>query len=178
MAINLETLQVKAKQQLKDLDIELSKYKYFNDIEAKTKVKKTHIALGGASILFIMVFFNLAGGLITNTIGWLYPAYASFKAIETPGTADDKQWLTYWTVFGFVQTVEYFADVILYWFPFWYTFKVLFFLWLALPQFRGAEFLYSRFLRPVLLKAEPNIDTRLRNASSEASSVFSGAKQE
>jgi receptor expression-enhancing protein 5/6 len=73
MAINLESLQVKAKQQLKDLDIELSKYKFLNDIEAKTKVQKTHIALGGASILFIMVFFNLAGGLITNTIGWLYP---------------------------------------------------------------------------------------------------------
>ncbi|KAI8575029.1 hypothetical protein K450DRAFT_263668 [Umbelopsis ramanniana AG] len=178
MAINLETLQVKAKQQLKDLDVELSKYKYFNDIEAKTKVKKTHIALGGAAILFIMVFFNLAGGLITNTIGWLYPAYASFKAIESPGKADDTQWLTYWTVFGFVQTLEYFADVLLYWFPFWYTFKVLFFLWLALPQFRGAEFLYGRFLRPVLLKAQPDIDTRLRNASSEASSVFSGAKQE
>jgi receptor expression-enhancing protein 5/6 len=73
MAINLETLQVKAKQQLKDLDVELSKYKVLNDIEAKTKVKKTHIALGGAGILFIMVFFNLAGGLITNAIGWLYP---------------------------------------------------------------------------------------------------------
>jgi len=73
MAINLETLQVKANQQLKDLDIELSKYKFLNDIEAKTKVKKTHVALGFAAILFIMVFFNLAGGLITNTIGWLYP---------------------------------------------------------------------------------------------------------
>jgi receptor expression-enhancing protein 5/6 len=73
MAINLETLQVKAKQQLKDLDTELSKYKVFNDIEAKTKVQKTHIALGGAAIVFIMVFFNLAGSLITNLIGWLYP---------------------------------------------------------------------------------------------------------
>lgn len=73
MAINLETLQVKANQQLKDLDVELSKYKFLNDIEAKTKVKKTHVALGLAAVLFIMVFFNLAGGLITNTIGWLYP---------------------------------------------------------------------------------------------------------
>ncbi|KAH8556781.1 TB2/DP1, HVA22 family-domain-containing protein [Umbelopsis sp. PMI_123] len=178
MAINLESLQVKAKQQLKDLDIELSKYKFLNDIEAKTKVQKTHIALGGASILFIMVFFNLAGGLITNTIGWLYPAYASFKAIETPGKDDDTQWLTYWTVFGFVQTIEYFADILLYWFPFWYTFKVLLFLWLALPQFRGAEFLYNRFLRPVLIRAQPNIDSKLHNASAEVSSVFNGAKQD
>jgi receptor expression-enhancing protein 5/6 len=72
----------------------------------------------------------------TDVWSYFYLAYASFKAIETPGKADDTQWLTYWTVFGFVQTVEYFADILLYWFPFWYTFKVLFFLWLALPQFR------------------------------------------
>ncbi|GAB5591157.1 hypothetical protein Unana1_06057 [Umbelopsis nana] len=178
MAINLENLQAKAKQQLKDLDTELSKYKFFNDVEAKTKVQKTHVALGGAAVIFIMVFFNLAGQLITDIVGWLYPAYASFKAIETPGTADDKQWLTYWTVFGFIQTAEYFADFLLYWFPFWYTFKVIFFLWLSLPQFRGAEFLYSRFLRPVLLKGQPEIDAKLHSLSNQASSVISGAKQD
>jgi receptor expression-enhancing protein 5/6 len=63
-------------------------------------------------------------------------AYASFKAIESPGNSDDKQWLTYWTVIGFVQLLEYFSDVLLYWFPFYYLFKTLFVLYLALPQFR------------------------------------------
>lgn len=85
MAINLETLQAKAKQQLKDLDTELSKYKFFNDVEAKTKVQKTHVALGGAAIIFIMVFFNLAGQLITDIIGWLYPGtYVIYKVPPQP----------------------------------------------------------------------------------------------
>lgn len=63
-------------------------------------------------------------------------AYASFKAIESPGKEDDKQWLTYWTVIGFVQMIEYFSDILLYWFPFYYLFKTLLVLYLALPQFR------------------------------------------
>jgi receptor expression-enhancing protein 5/6 len=63
-------------------------------------------------------------------------AYASFKAIETKQKEDDTQWLTYWTVIGFVQMVEYFSDILLYWFPFYYLFKTLFVLWLALPRFR------------------------------------------
>lgn len=67
---------------------------------------------------------------------YVYVAYASFKAIESPGKEDDKQWLTYWTVIGFVQMGEYFSDILLYWFPFYYLFKTLFVLYLALPQFR------------------------------------------
>lgn len=67
---------------------------------------------------------------------FLFIAYASFKAIESPGKEDDKQWLTYWTVIGFVQMVEYFSDILLYWFPFYYLFKTLVVLYLALPQFR------------------------------------------
>jgi len=63
-------------------------------------------------------------------------AYASFKAIETADKADDKQWLTYWTVIGFLQMAEYFSDILLYWFPFYYLFKTLIVLYLALPQFR------------------------------------------
>lgn len=33
---------------------------------------------------------------VSNLIGWVLPAYLSVQAIESPGTDDDKQWLTYW----------------------------------------------------------------------------------
>jgi hypothetical protein len=33
---------------------------------------------------------------VSNLIGWALPAYLSVQAIESPGTDDDKQWLTYW----------------------------------------------------------------------------------
>jgi receptor expression-enhancing protein 5/6 len=39
--------------------------------------------------------FGLASP-VSNLIGWALPAYFSVHAIESPGTNDDKQWLTYW----------------------------------------------------------------------------------
>jgi receptor expression-enhancing protein 5/6 len=32
------------------------------------------------------------GNLLTNILGFVYPAYASFKAIETKETDDDTLW--------------------------------------------------------------------------------------
>ncbi|GAA5797393.1 TB2/DP1, HVA22 family-domain-containing protein [Helicostylum pulchrum] len=155
-----EGVQTKVKEVLARLDVELSQFKYAQEFERRTGVPKSYVALGAAGIAFLMIFFNLAGQLLTNGISWLYPAYASFKAIESPSKEDDKQWLTYWTVVGFVQMIEYFSDILLYWFPFYYLFKTLFILYLALPQFRGAELIYTRFLRVYLLGAQKDIDAQ------------------
>ena len=48
--------------------------------------------------------------LLANTVGFLYPAYCSIKALESSVKKDDTQWLTYWVVFAFFSVVEYFAD--------------------------------------------------------------------
>lgn len=65
--------------------------------------------------------------------------HCQFKAIETPSTADDRQWLTYWSIFGAVKMLEYFLNALLYWVPYWFLIKTIFFLWLALPQFRVGD---------------------------------------
>ena len=53
--------------------------------------------------------------LLANTVGFLYPAYCSIKALESSVKNDDTQWLTYWVVFAFFSVVEYFADFIAGW---------------------------------------------------------------
>lgn len=35
--------------------------------------------------------------------------------------------------------LEYFLNALLYWIPYWFVIKTLFFLWLALPQFRVGD---------------------------------------
>lgn len=127
-------------------------------LEKSTKVPKTYVVCGTAGVLVLLVFFNIMGNFITNVLGFLYPAYASFKAIETTTKEDDVQWLTYWTVFGFFNIIEFFADVILYWLPLYYTMKSIFVLWLMLPQFKGAQLLYKQVIRPILLKESKKID--------------------
>jgi hypothetical protein len=46
------------------------------------------------------------------------------KALESPNKDDDTKWLTYWVVFALFSIIEYFSDILLYWFPFYWLFKV------------------------------------------------------
>mmetsp|Transcript_12890 Transcript_12890/g.22273 ORF Transcript_12890/g.22273 Transcript_12890/m.22273 type:complete len:148 (-) Transcript_12890:710-1153(-) len=75
-------------------------------------------------------------------VGFLYPAYASFHALRSPSQEDDRQWLIYWIIYALCNVFEFFLDLVIFWLPFYYEFKVFFILWLQLPQFRGAEWLY------------------------------------
>ncbi len=96
-----------------------------------------------------LVFFNIFAGFLTNLIGFFIPAYFSMRALETPQPQDDVQWLTYWVVYGFFTFIESFVDIVLYWFPFYYTFKTLAIVWLMLPQTQGAKLVYHKALRPI-----------------------------
>ncbi|KAI8085774.1 TB2/DP1, HVA22 family-domain-containing protein [Gilbertella persicaria] len=164
-ANTLDILKSKADIYLNQLDKELSKIDYINKLEKQTGLRKSYLAVGVTAVVLTMVLLDLGAKLVTNAIAWIYPAYASFKAIESPSTEDDTQWLTYWTVVGFAQMIEYFSDILLYWFPFYYTFKVVFILWLILPQFKGAHIAYVCVLRPFLLGAQPEIEQRKNKLS-------------
>jgi receptor expression-enhancing protein 5/6 len=68
-----EGIQTKVKEVIARLDTELSQFKYANEFESRTGVPKSYVALGAGGIGFLMIFFNLAGQLLTNGISWLYP---------------------------------------------------------------------------------------------------------
>jgi receptor expression-enhancing protein 5/6 len=118
-----------------------------NAVSQKYNVPRPYVSMGVAVFLFLFVFVGLGASLFSQVIGFAYPAYASFKAIESPGTDDDTQWLTFWVVFAVFSMLENFADTLLWWFPLYYTFKVIFLLWCQSPLTRGAEFLYKNVLR-------------------------------
>eukprot|EP00735_Rhodelphis_limneticus_P005280 TRINITY_DN1705_c0_g1::TRINITY_DN1705_c0_g1_i1::g.25053::m.25053 TRINITY_DN1705_c0_g1::TRINITY_DN1705_c0_g1_i1::g.25053 ORF type:complete len:150 (+),score=43.82,sp/Q5RE33/REEP5_PONAB/42.03/2e-29,TB2_DP1_HVA22/PF03134.14/1.1e-29 TRINITY_DN1705_c0_g1_i1:63-512(+) len=90
-------------------------------------------------------------------IGFVWPAYASFKAIESEGGDDDKQWLTYWVcyaVFTVLELVEFFVA----WFPFYYEVKLVALFYLSYPALRGAEKVYNTVIRPFMQQHEQKID--------------------
>jgi len=138
---------------LAQVDKELSKYPTLVNLEKQTQVPKAYGVLGLAFLFCFFIFFNIAAGFLSNLLGWAIPAYFSLRALETPSTGDDVQWLTYWTVYGAFQIVETFADIVLYWFPFYYTFKTAFIVWLLLPQTKGASVIYAKVLRPVFVNS-------------------------
>ncbi|CAN0897344.1 HVA22-like protein f [Linum grandiflorum] len=77
----------------------------------------------------------------------LYPLYASVRAIESPSMVDDQQWLTYWIIYSFITLFELSFWKVLAWFPFWAYIKLVFCMWLVLPMFNGAAYIYETMLR-------------------------------
>jgi len=136
------------------LDKELNKYPALVNLEKQSQVPKAYAVLGLLATFATLIFFNIWAGFLSNLLGWGLPAYFSLRALDTPGTSDDKQWLTYWVVFGLLNLVENLISVT-YWMPFYFTFKSFAILYLALPQTRGAEFIYAKFLRGSFASAKP-----------------------
>ncbi|XP_054822709.1 HVA22-like protein e [Prosopis cineraria] len=91
---------------------------------------------------------SLSGPVLTL----LYPLYASVMAIESASKLDDEQWLAYWILYSFLTLAEMVLQPVLEWMPFWYDVKLLLVAWLVLPQFKGAAFLYERFVRKHIRK--------------------------
>ncbi|KAI1643139.1 TB2/DP1, HVA22 family-domain-containing protein [Daldinia loculata] len=141
--------QDRVQHYISQLDRELSKYPALNNLEKQFGVPKVYAVLGVASLYLFFIIFNLGGQLLTNFAGFVVPGYYSLAALFSATKADDTQWLTYWVVFALFSVVESAVSVV-YWFPFYYTFKFVFLLWLSLPMFSGAQLIFRSFLQPML----------------------------
>ncbi|KAG2135828.1 TB2/DP1, HVA22 family-domain-containing protein [Suillus clintonianus] len=67
----------------------------------------------------------------------------------------------YWSVLGCIVGVEYIAEWLVSWVPFYYLMKTLFLLYIALPQTRGSSYLYTNHLQPFFHTHESQIDATL-----------------
>ncbi|KAJ5562725.1 hypothetical protein N7535_002830 [Penicillium sp. DV-2018c] len=166
----MASFQERAQHSIAQLDKELSKYPALANLERQTNVPKVYVILGLVGIYFFLVFFNIAGQFLVNFAGFLIPGYYSLQALFTSSTHDDTQWLTYWVVYAFLTVVES-AISAAYWFPFYYIFKFVLILWMALPQTNGAQLVFHSFLQPVLGRffSSSGTSTNLR-AQAEAAS--------
>ncbi|KAL1957660.1 hypothetical protein VTO42DRAFT_5637 [Malbranchea cinnamomea] len=168
------SFQDRAQHQIAQIDKELSKYPFLVNFERQTSVPKVYAFLGVVGIYFFLVFFNIAGEFLVNIAGFIIPAYYSLQALFTRTSADDTQWLTYWVVFAFFTVIES-AISAAYWFPFYYLFKLLLVLWMALPQTRGAQLVFSSFIQPVFARhfASGSTASNLRSQAEQATKEHS-----
>ncbi|KAI0251592.1 hypothetical protein BJV78DRAFT_1282437 [Lactifluus subvellereus] len=131
----------------------------------------------------------LTSRVVSCLSAFLYPGYASFKTLsQRPASEEDlERWLMYWSVLACVVAVEYLAEWLISWsvicdplpssshslidilrVPFYYFFKMLFLLYLALPQTQGASYLYQTQLEPILRAHEQQIDAALAQLRARA----------
>lgn len=153
-----------------NIDEQIQKYPLFNEIAKKFGIKPSYIVVPILGFLMISLIFGWGAAIICNVVGFAYPAYKSFKAVESQSTDETKLWLTYWVVFSLFFFLEYLIDIILFWLPFYYLMKLFFLLYLYMPQVRGAETVYNSIIRPILLKHEKAIDAYVNRISQTATS--------
>jgi receptor expression-enhancing protein 5/6 len=165
----MDKVQVYMDKWAKDLD----KFPVLQKAQEATGVEKLYLVAAGSAVLLLLLLVGFGAGLICNLVGFAYPAYASFKAVESDNKKDDVQWLTYWVVYACFNIVEVFSDFLLYWIPFYYAFKLGFLLWLFMPSTQGALFLYNHFLAPFLKSQESRIDRAMKEAVNSGSAVLS-----
>ena len=117
------------------------------DLEKKTGQPKAIIALAIFAIINFVIFSLGGTKLMSDIFAFAYPAYQSFKAIDSENVVDDTQWLTYWVVFSLVSIVENLGNFLISWIPFYYMIKCAFFLWLYHPKFMGAGLVYKQVVK-------------------------------
>lgn len=94
------------------------------ELEGKTGYPKSWFLVAGGAVLTL--FLVLLGGakLIVDLLGFVYPAYMSFKSMDTGNHTDNTQWLTYWVVFSFGSIVEHIFSFVVAFIPMYYWFKI------------------------------------------------------
>ncbi len=128
-----------------------------NIIHQKTGIPSKYVII----ILGICIASVVIGYLdqyITCLVGIVFPTIYSIRALETPDPDDDKQWLTYWVVFGIFTFVDLFSGFFLKFIPFYFILKILFLIWLFLPNFKGAARVYNCLIYPLFNKYRSQID--------------------
>jgi len=148
--------------------LQLSKYPILVSVEQRTQVPKAYAFIGAVTLLTLLHFINTLAAPVSNLIGWGLPAYLSLKALESPGNDDDAQWLAYWVIFGFFNFAEGFAlRALLYYFPWYFSFKTLFILWLQLPAFRVSTPYYR-----ILLSSSSSVSGCTNNLLQRSETCF------
>jgi receptor expression-enhancing protein 5/6 len=147
--------------------------------EQKTGVKRLYLVAGAVAFISLWLIFGYGAQLLCNSIAFVYPAYASIKAVESKQTADDTKWLMYWVVFAFFSVMEFFSDILLNWFPLYWLAKCVFLIWCFAPvASNGTNVIYFRIVRPLFLKHHGQVDGFVGKAAEGVSNLINKAAEE
>merc|ERR1711957_580302 len=78
--------------------------------------------------------------------------------LETKDPDDDKHMLTYWVVWGIFSFIDLFTASLLKFIPFYFIIKIVFLIWLFMPNTKGALIIYNKFISKLFKKYEKQID--------------------
>ncbi|CAB4490030.1 hypothetical protein RhiirA5_350745 [Rhizophagus irregularis] len=155
----------------------ISRISFFENKTSKTWLFRSFVQLGIPPLYLFIALSIILGSMIgnmykrsvyllCNLVGVVYPAYKSIQAIDLLSATSEgevsnssiviineqKQWLTYWAVYGWLQVVDYWSTWLLEMFPGYNLFKLIFLYWAQNNRSRGATLIFEKILKPLLQK--------------------------
>lgn len=115
--------------------------------------------------------FDIFAKLLSSIVSFLFPLFASYKALKTSDPAQLTPWLMYWVVLACALLVESWAEWFLCWVPFYAYIRLIFLLYLILPQTQGARVIYQEYIHPYLQDNEHHIDDFIASAHDRAKAM-------
>ncbi|CAL5213554.1 unnamed protein product [Lathyrus oleraceus] len=105
-----------------------------------------------ASSWFLKLAFKFLHHFAWPLVALVYPMCASIQAIETDSYAETKDLISYWILLSFIYLFEYAFINLLPWFQLWLYIKLMIILWLTIPDFGRASYVYNNLIRSVKLQ--------------------------
>jgi receptor expression-enhancing protein 5/6 len=150
---------------------------HLNLIKKKTG-QDPKIILGIFAVALFFTFMGWFQTYITCIVGIVLPTYWSIKAIETKEPDDDKQWLTYWSVYAVFTFFDLFSYWILKIIPFYFIIKLIFLVWCFMPNTQGAIIIYDKIIKKYFIKYENKLDTLVDKVLKKGKEAQEKAKEE
>ena len=143
--------------------------KYLNIIKDELKIIEQKTNLNPKIIIFVLGIALILSGIrvlgpyMISLIGILCPIYLNFKSFERFEKDDDKYFLKYWVIFGLLNMFDIFGSFIINRIPMYYAIKLVFLIWMFLPNFQGSILVYDFVIDPLFNKYEKMLDKYVKN---------------
>lgn len=168
-----------------DLINKLSEYFRLQDFEKIAPLKRSadklgisvaNLILSATGILLFLVMFSFGSNIIASLVGFVYPAYMTFKCLEQNpiDPLELREWLTYWVIYSFLVCIDSLLTLSFFWLgTFFQVGKIVGYIALFHPKVRGAAYIYNTFVRDILKRYEGEIDSHIQAVSNK---IASGGK--
>jgi receptor expression-enhancing protein 5/6 len=163
---------------LKPLSTIGDKVPQIKDFARNAGIESGVIVAAAGAVLSIVTLCVFGATILTLAITVLYPAAKSIQALETQSTDDDKEWLTYWIIFGIFTLLDDFAGFLLSMIPYYFWIKLAFFVYLFAPMTKGSQTIYNTVVKPLLDQYKDKIEELISEIKGSAADAVSQAKKE
>ena len=163
---------------LKPLSAIGDKVPQIKDFARNAGIESGVIVAAAGAVLSIVTLCVFGATILTLAITVLYPAAKSIQALETQSTDDDKEWLTYWIIFGIFTLLDDFAGFLLSMIPYYFWIKLAFFVYLFAPMTKGSQTIYNTVVKPLLDQYKDKIEGLISDIKGSAADAVSQAKKE